>query len=118
MATLTKCWEWPFAKRPNGYGQRTYKGKTWGAHKAAFDEAYGPVPRGIWVLHICDNRLCVRPSHLFLGTPKDNQQDMVNKGRKKYMCLIHDDWRICPNGKRCCKTCRRDWQRKYRRHDA
>lgn len=41
----------------------------------------GPIPDGLGVLHKCDNRRCMRLRHLFLGTPKDNTQDMIRKGR-------------------------------------
>lgn len=43
--------------------------------------ANGPIEGGLWVLHRCDNPPCVRPEHLFLGTAKDNTQDMIRKGR-------------------------------------
>jgi hypothetical protein len=42
---------------------------------------HGPIPRGMLVLHRCDNPSCIKPSHLFLGTDKDNTQDCLRKGR-------------------------------------
>lgn len=83
---LGPCHEWLGAKyrsttSAGGYGKRMYKGKVWLAHRAAWDETYGPIPNGMLVCHKCDNRICVRPSHLFLGTAYDNMQDMVSKGR-------------------------------------
>jgi len=68
-----------------GYGRRYYKGKQWRAHRAAWDEEIGPIPEGISVLHHCDNKPCHNVRHLFLGTQKDNMQDMVSKGRHRYV---------------------------------
>lgn len=78
------CWVWTASRNSNGYGQigRGPAGAgNWQAHRAAWVLEYGPIPDGVCVLHRCDNPLCVRPDHLFLGTHKDNSQDMVRKGR-------------------------------------
>ncbi|MGW5175919.1 HNH endonuclease [Streptomyces sp. NPDC004082] len=65
-----------------GYGQRQYKGRTWLAHRAAWDENVGSIPDGMQVLHHCDNRPCHEIAHLFLGTLADNMRDMVSKGKQ------------------------------------
>lgn len=66
----------------NGYGQVRYKGKTAYAHRVAWELANGTIENGAYVLHRCDNRKCVNPDHLFLGSFNDNMEDMVSKGRQ------------------------------------
>lgn len=81
---LGNCWEWTGSRSKNsGYGQTTYPGgKGTSAHRYSWGLHFGTIPPGLHVLHRCDNRPCVRPTHLFLGTAKDNMLDMVAKGRQ------------------------------------
>ena len=65
----------------HGYGDFRQDGKHKLAHRAAWELVNGPIPDGIHVLHRCDNRLCVNPAHMFLGSNKDNMRDKVRKGR-------------------------------------
>lgn len=77
----SRCWEWTGALNRSGYGQFAIAYKPHGAHRAAWIFANGDIPKGLHVLHKCDNPCCVRPDHLFLGSHSDNVQDAMNKGR-------------------------------------
>lgn len=75
------CWEWT-ASTASGYGTFGLTRDTMvGAHRFSWKLHFGPIPPGLYVLHHCDNRRCVNPAHLFLGTAQDNTMDMVRKGR-------------------------------------
>ena len=75
------CWEWTACITIDGYGSFNFEGQSQLAHRISWLITFGVYPEE-YVLHRCDNRLCVRPDHLFLGTNADNIQDMVNKGRQ------------------------------------
>ena len=80
----TDCWNWSGNTSGNGYGRIRHKGRYICAHRASYIVRIGEIPDGLLVLHKCDNRGCVNPDHLFLGTHKDNMQDMLSKGRGRY----------------------------------
>lgn len=89
------CWEWTGAVATDGYGRirRTYPSKlNVIAHRLSYQIHFGDIPDGLFVCHHCDNRLCVRPDHLFLGTQLDNVTDMISKGRA--------NWRKPPGSQR------------------
>lgn len=93
------CWAWIGAKNKRGYGIFN-KGKTalkksvvLPAHRMAYEIHMGVSAADLLVCHKCDNPSCVNPEHFFLGTHKDNAQDMSAKGRSAQQQITH-----CPSG--------------------
>jgi len=119
---LDPCREYPI-RNNNGYGRR---GRTL-IHRWVWEQVNGPIPTDMIVMHLCDNPPCYRLSHLRLGTRAENQQDMVNKGRKRGGRRTGDE-KLCSKGHlldeantrrrrdggRVCKTCHREAERRRR----
>lgn len=75
------CWIWHGGVCKDGYGAFNYDGRSYRANRMALELAGRPVPEGMMACHHCDTPACVNPSHLYVGTPSDNVQDMLRRGR-------------------------------------
>lgn len=78
---MIDCIEWTGCRDEFGYGMRRVNGKVRRLHLIAYEEAKGPIPKGLVVRHKCDNPSCYNPDHLELGTRADNVKDRDVRGR-------------------------------------
>lgn len=85
---MSGCWLWT-AGASSPYPQFAIKRRAHGAHRVSWMLYRGEIPKDMHVCHHCDNPYCVNPSHLFLGTAKDNQQDCLRKGRSAFQKGTH-----------------------------
>lgn len=126
------CWNWRgTTTRGYAYFYRAPGFTTVASHFAYFLANGVEVPSGMYVCHTCDNPLCVRPDHLYAGTPKDNTRDMMRKGRfvgNRYSLKTHckrgheftpeNTGKTSYPGGRCCRTCQREYNRQWKRSHA
>ncbi len=79
----TECWEWIGAKMTQGYGHMRVNGKNRPSHRILFELEGIVLTSKDCILHKCDNRCCVNPDHLIIGTQRENALDMAQKGRAR-----------------------------------
>jgi hypothetical protein len=117
------CWQWKGAANDSGYGYFGFEGKMQLAHRVSYQIFNGGIAPGLHVCHSCDNRLCVRPDHLWLGTAKNNMNDRDAKGRStkdrhfKPHCSRGHPWTAettFRNGGPHCRICNRERAKEWR----
>ena len=101
QVTDSGCWLWTGAISDNGYGRFKNSTEQY-AHRLSYKLFKGPIPPGLCVLHTCDNRACVRPAHLWIGTALDNARDCIAKSRAR---------RTPPRWSELMRTTRHHWQK-------
>ena len=123
------CWLWTGAVDGDGYGVLYNSGDDRKTHRISWMIRFGPIPKGMSVLHKCDNPPCVNPDHLFLGTALDNMHDAMKKGRAKTWGALQAAKTHCKRGHllsgsnvivekgkgRHCRTCQNALRRENRK---
>lgn len=82
--TSSDCWIWTAGRGRGGYGKFRANGRSVPAHRYSFLLHHGNIPDDKFVCHTCDNRICVRPDHLYAGTHQDNMRDRAERGRAAF----------------------------------
>lgn len=123
QSDMLPCKPWTGTILSTGYGRAYKDGVRQMAHRWVWEQENGDIPAGMHVMHICDNPPCVEITHLRLGSPKENFQDSIAKGRNYYKNRTHcpkghpydeENTRLNQRGHRGCKSCDREVKRAIR----
>ena len=115
MPLSGKCWEWEGRVESNGYAQAKYGGQRGQVHRLVYEALVGPIPDGLTLDHLCENKRCYNPAHLEPVTIAEN----IRRARAKIThCkrghkLADENLYVTPDGRRNCRTCRREVTRRY-----
>jgi hypothetical protein len=123
------CWMWTSSTKGAGYGNFRLNGKFVSAHRTSYEHYIGEIPEGLVVRHQCpyvegetDNRRCVNPDHLDVGTSKQNTIEgtgLAAKNASKNHCpKCESDYTAMKNGKRFCRPCSISYQREWKSRKA
>ena len=116
-----ECLVYTGAKVPKGYGKISINGKSWYVSRYSYSKYVGEIPEGMFILHSCDNRPCVLPSHLRVGTASDNMKDMGERNKTRtygsprashckrgHERTPESNWTSPTTGRRTCRVCRKE----------
>lgn len=93
------CVMWQGYKDKKGYGRLTYHRQSWGAHEFAYVAIHGSIPKGLHILHKCNNKSCWNPAHLYAGTRSQNVQDSKRAGTFRNPIVEQNKKKThCPKG--------------------
>ena len=116
------CWLWSGADNGNGYGTVYVNGRKTYAHRVSYEMAHGPIPVGLQIDHLCRVRNCVRPEHLEVVTPRENnlrgESPAAQQSRRTHCPQGHaydetNTW-VSKTGHRSCRTCTTERSRRQR----
>lgn len=99
ITSSNECYGWNGSYDAYGYGRVSINGKWLKAHRVSYEINKGEIPKGLIICHTCNNRECTNPNHLYAGTQKNNNDDTIKSGRRKYkQFAIHvKDWNTVIN---------------------
>ena len=111
------CWLWTGHLDADGYGKIKVQGKTIRVHRFSYERHIGPIPDGLEIDHLCRVRNCVNPGHLEPVTTKENQSRGVSARThcKRGHRFTLENTKYYPDNRRGCRTCMRDYDRRYKR---